>query len=48
MATRVIEEVMNLQMDSDEEHVHTLSHLMIHVAKLNMMYVNDQEREEAL
>ena len=48
LTTRVIEEVMNLQMESDEEHVHTLSHLMIHVAKLNMMYVNDQEREEAL
>lgn len=46
LTTRIIEEVIGLQMEPDEEHVHTLSHLMIHVAKLNMMYVNDQEREE--
>lgn len=46
LTTRVIEEVMNLQMEPDEEHVHTLSHLMIHVAKLNMAYLNDMEKEE--
>ena len=48
LTTRVIEEVMTLQMENDEEHIHTLSHLMIHVAKLNMLYVNDAERNGAL
>lgn len=46
LTTRIIEEVMNLQMEEDNEHIHTLSHLMIHVSKLNMLYVNDVEEGE--
>lgn len=47
LTTRVIEETLMLQIEPEEEHLHTLSHLMIHVSKLNMMMVNDKEREEA-
>jgi DNA helicase HerA-like ATPase len=43
LTTRVIEETLMLQHESEEEHLHTLSHLMIHVSKLNMMYVNPRE-----
>lgn len=39
LTTRVIEETLLLQREGEEEHLHTLSHLMIHVSKLNMMYV---------
>jgi transcriptional regulator with XRE-family HTH domain len=45
LTTRIIEETLMLQTESEEEHLHTLSHLMIHVSKLNMMMVNDQEKE---
>lgn len=40
LTTRIIEETLMLQHESDEEHLKTLSHLMIHVSKLNMMYVD--------
>lgn len=40
LTTRIIEETLLLQHEPEEEHLKTLSHLMIHVSKLNMMYVN--------
>ena len=40
LTTRIIEETLMLQYETEEEHLHTLSHMMIHVSKLNMMYVN--------
>lgn len=40
LTTRIIEETLMLQHESEEEHLKTLSHLMIHVSKLNMMYVD--------
>lgn len=40
LTTRIIEETLNLQVEDESEHLHTLSHLMIHVSKLNMEYVN--------
>lgn len=43
LTTRIIEETLLLQCESEEEHLHTLSHLMIHVSKLNMMYVNPKD-----
>lgn len=43
LTTRIIEETLMLQHESEEEHNKTLSHLMIHVAKLNMMYVGIKE-----
>ena len=43
LTTRIIEETMMLQHEPTEEHVKTLSHLMIHVSKLNMMYVGTKE-----
>ena len=39
LTTRIIEETLMLQHEPEEEHAKTLSHLMIHVSKLNMMYV---------
>lgn len=45
LTTRIIEETMMLRYETEEEHNHTLSHLMIHVAKLNMEYVNPKEKE---
>lgn len=45
LTTRIIEETLMLQTESKEEHLHTLSHLMIHVSKLNMMMVNHMENE---
>jgi predicted transcriptional regulator len=47
LTTRIIEETLMLQHEPEEEHLHTLSHLMIHVSKLNMMMVNHVEREES-
>jgi predicted transcriptional regulator len=47
LTTRIIEETLMLQNEPEEEHLHTLSHLMIHVSKLNMMMVNHAEREES-
>lgn len=46
LTTRIIEETMMLQYESEEEKLKTLSHMMIHVSKLNMMYVNRLEDEE--
>ena len=46
LTTRIIEETLLLQHEPEEEHLHTLSHLMIHVSKLNMMMVNVKEEEE--
>lgn len=40
LTTRIIEETLMLQCEPEEDHLHTLSHLMIHVSKLNMMYVD--------
>lgn len=39
LTTRIIEETLLLQVEPEEQHRYTLSHLQIHVAKLNMMYV---------
>lgn len=39
LTTRIIEETLMLQYEPEQEHQKTLSHLMIHVSKLNMMYV---------
>lgn len=43
LTTRIIEETLLLQNEDEEEHRKTLSHLMIHVAKLNMMYTDPVE-----
>ena len=43
LTTRIIEETLMLQHETEAEHQKTLSHLMIHVAKLNMMYVGGKE-----
>lgn len=43
LTTRIIEETLMLQNEPEEEHQHTISHLMIHVAKLNMEMVNPKE-----
>lgn len=43
LTTRIIEETLMLQNEEEEEHRKTLSHLMIHVAKLNMMYTDPIE-----
>lgn len=40
LTTRIIEETLMLQYEPETEHQKTLSHLMIHVSKLNMMYVD--------
>ena len=45
LTTRIIEETMMLQYESEDEKLHTLSHMMIHVSKLNMMYVDRHEDE---
>lgn len=45
LTTRIIEETLMLQYESEEEHVKTLSHLMIHVSKLNMDYVSKRDRD---
>ena len=43
LTTRIIEETLMLQHEPEHEHAKTLSHLMIHVSKLNMMYVAGKE-----
>lgn len=43
LSTRIMEETLQLKYESESERVKTLSHLMIHVSKLNMMYVGDKE-----
>lgn len=43
LTTRIIEETLMLQHEPEEEHVKTLSHLMIHVSKLNMDYLTREE-----
>ena len=47
LTTRIIEETLMLQSEPEEEHQKTLSHLMIHVAKLNMMFVSPKEETQA-
>ena len=44
LTTRIIEETLLLQVEPESEHLHTLSHLQIHVSKLNMMMVNQLEK----
>ena len=39
LTTRIIEETLMLQVEDEADHRRTLSHLQIHVAKLNMMYL---------
>lgn len=46
LTTRIIEETLNLKYESEADHQKTLSHLMIHVSKLNMMYVDGKEEFE--
>ena len=46
LTTRIIEETLMLQREPEAEHNKTLSHLMIHVAKLNMDYVRPVRRKE--
>lgn len=45
LTTRIIEETLKLQHEPEDEHHHTLSHLMIHVAKLNMEMVSLKDKE---
>jgi transcriptional regulator with XRE-family HTH domain len=45
LTTRIREETFMLQYETEEEKLHTLSHMMIHVSKLNMMYVDRVEAE---
>ena len=45
LTTRIIEETLLLQLEPEEEHVKTLSHLMIHVSKLNMTYLTGEKGE---
>ena len=45
LTTRIIEETLEFQREPEEEKHRTLSHLMIHVAKLNMEMVNPREIE---
>ncbi len=45
LTTRIIEETLMLQMEPESEHMYTLSHLQIHVAKLNMMYVGQKDED---
>lgn len=45
LTTRIIEETMMLQREPEEDHLHTLSHLMIHVSKLNMEMVSPQNKK---
>ena len=45
LTTRIIEEAMMLQNEPEEDHQYTISHLMIHVAKLNMEMTNPREFE---
>ena len=40
LSTRIIEEALAFQIEPQEEHQHTIAHLMIHAAKLNMMYTD--------
>ena len=44
LTTRIIEETLMLQRQPKDEQHKTLSHLMIHVAKLNMDMVNPEYR----
>ena len=43
LTTRIIEETLMLQHEDEEEHTKTLSHLMIHVSKLNMDYLTGRK-----
>lgn len=46
LRTRIAEETMMLSIEPESEHLHTTSHLMIHVSKLNMMYACKNEKTE--
>lgn len=46
LKTRIREETIMLGIEPEEEHLHTTSHLMIHVSKLNMMYACMNDRKE--
>ena len=41
--TRIREETMLLEHQTQDDRVKTLAHMMIHVSKLQMMYVGDKE-----
>lgn len=43
LLTRIAEETNMLRLETPEEHAKTLSHLQVHVAKLNLMYVTMDE-----
>lgn len=43
LRTRIREESLLLEHESEEEHIKTLSHMMIHLSKLQMMYVGTKE-----
>ena len=43
---RIKQELLMYTQEKPEEHVHTLSHLMIHVSKLNMLWVNYMEESQ--
>ena len=45
LTTRIIEETLMLQVEPEGEHNYTLSHLMIHVSKLNMEMISPQKRK---
>ena len=45
LTTRIREETFMLQYETEDEKLKTLSHMMIHVSKLNMMYVDRVETE---
>lgn len=43
LQTRIREETLLLEREEPEEHIKTLSHMMIHISKLQMMYVSPRE-----
>lgn len=46
LAVRIMEENLSLMIEDESEHSKTLSHMMIHVAKLNMEYVAPVNRDQ--
>ena len=43
LQTRIREETLLLEHETEEERIKTLSHMMIHISKLQMMYVSPLE-----
>ena len=43
LQTSIREETLLLEHETEEEHIKTLSHMMIHISKLQMMYVSPLE-----